>query len=120
MLFSDKTGVVVLYRDSTRSPKRTTRTTLLREADLEARVLPRPLCKAHVHVADGSVLRFLFSAKSQNHVSSSLAGVITVGVTRDEGTVGSKLLFAMSFDAVRLALCGCLPRGLSQRQEYEQ
>ena len=24
-----------------------------READLEARVLPRPLCKAHVHAADG-------------------------------------------------------------------
>ena len=35
-------------------PKRTTRITLWREADLEARVLPRPLCKAHVHAADGS------------------------------------------------------------------
>ena len=55
--------VVVLYRDSTRSalwkfaefafPKPITRTTLWREADLEARVLPRPLCEAHVHAADG-------------------------------------------------------------------
>ena len=57
LLFSTtKTGVAVLYRDSTRSalwkfqsflfPKPTTRTTLWREADLEARVLLRPLLQS--------------------------------------------------------------------------
>ena len=45
--------VAVLYRDSTRSALWNSQSLLFPKPILEARMLLRPLCKAHVHAADG-------------------------------------------------------------------